>query len=58
MSGLVFLYRDVLEQELFGAISAIGAKRKTIMPVVLSREEPANLLSLMSGAPQLVAKLL
>ena len=58
MNALVFLYRKVLKQELTEKIDAIRAMRKMNMPVVMTREETAKLLSLMSGTSQLVAKLL
>jgi integron integrase len=58
MNALVFLYRDVLQRELDGTINAIRSKKKVNVPTVLSREETTQVLSLMSGTPQLVAKLL
>jgi integron integrase len=58
MNALVFLYRKVLKQELSGVINAIRAKKKENIPVVLSRSETRHLLSMMTGVPQLVAKLL
>lgn len=58
MNALVFLYRKVLKQSLGEEINAVRANRKTNIPVVMTREETARLLSLMSGTPLLVAKLL
>ena len=58
MNALVFLYKKVLEQPLDGRINAVRAKKKQNIPVVLSREEVASLISLMQGTPHLVVKLL
>jgi integron integrase len=58
MNALVFLYKRVLEQRLNGRIDAIRADRKVNVPVVLTREEVAAVISLLEGTPQLVTKLL
>lgn len=58
MNALVFLYRKVLQQELSAEIDAVRAHRKMNIPVVMTREETAKVLSLMSGTPQLIAKLM
>jgi hypothetical protein len=58
MNALVFLYKRVLNQTMDGLIDAIRADRKVNVPVVMTREEVAAVLSLMNGTPQLVAKLL
>ena len=58
MNALVFLYKHVLEQPLNGEINADRACRKARIPVVLTREETARVIALMSGAHQLVVKLL
>ena len=58
MNALVFLYKRVLNQPLNEAIDAIRAERKVNAPVVLTREEMAGVLPLLSGTPQLVVKLL
>lgn len=58
MNALVFLYRKVLKHELNQEISAIRAKGKITIPVVMTREEVTGVLSLMTGTPQLIAKLL
>ena len=57
-NALLFLYREVLKTPLEGRIDAVRSGKKQRLPVVLSREETAQLLSAMSGVPQLVAKLL
>jgi integron integrase len=58
MNALIFLYRKVLKQELSGNIDAVRCSRKVNIPEVLTREETSKVLSLMSGTPQLIAKLL
>jgi len=58
MNALVFLYKRVLEQPLAGRIDALRAERKVPVPVVLTRDEVASVISLLEGTPQLVVKLL
>jgi len=58
MNALIFLYRKVLKQDLDEQINAVRARKKRNMPVVLTREETARILSLMTGTPQLIAKLM
>jgi DNA-binding FadR family transcriptional regulator len=58
MNALVFLYKRVLNQVMEGRIDAVRADKKINVPVVMTREEVASVLSLMDGIPQLVAKLL
>jgi integron integrase len=58
MNALVFLYKRVLEQPLEGKIDALRAEEKVHVPVVLTREEVASVISLLEGTPQLVVKLL
>ena len=58
MNALVFLYKQVLEQTLDKPIHAVRSTKKPRVPVVLTREEVAQVLALMRGTSQLVAKLL
>ena len=58
MNALVFLYKRVLTHALPGSIDAVRADEKVTVPVVMTREEVAAVLSLMDGTAQLVAKLL
>jgi integron integrase len=58
MHALVFLYKRVLHQALEDRINAVRAAKKVNVPVVMTRDEVATVLSLMEGTPQLVAKLL
>src|SRR5262245_21665173 len=58
MNALVFLYKRVLNLPLTESIDAVRADRKSNVPVVMTREEVAAVISLLQGTPQLVAKLL
>lgn len=57
-NALVFLYERVLNHALEGSIDSVRAHRKVPVPVVMTREEVAAVLSLMNGPVQLIAKLL
>src|SRR5262249_20721182 len=58
LNALRFLYARVLERPL-GAVPEIErANRLVRLPVVLSREEVAELLAEMEGLPQLVCRML
>src|SRR5207244_10942908 len=58
MHALVFLDTRVLTQALEDRMNAVRADKKVTVPVVMTRDEVATVLSLMAGTPQLVAKLL
>jgi len=58
LSGLLFLYRVVLQVELPWMESVLRAKRPRRLPTVLSHLEVRQLLSMMSGRPWLMASLL
>ena len=58
MNALVFLYKHMLKQPLSGEINADHARKQPRIPVVLTREETARVIALMSGVHQLIAKLL
>ena len=58
MNALVFLYKRVLNHALEGRINAVRADKKINVPVVMTREEVAAVISLLDGTAQLVAKLL
>ena len=58
MNALVFLYKHVLKQPLSDEINADRARKQSRIPVVLTREETARVIALMSGVHQLVVKLL
>lgn len=58
LSALLFLYRDVLGQELPWMENVVRAKRARRLPVVLSRAEVQRVLAQMEGRPWLLASLL
>jgi integron integrase len=58
MNALVFLYKHVLKQPLDQEINAHRAPKRLKIPVVLTREETARVIGLLSGTHQLVVKLL
>ena len=58
LSALLFLYREVLQQELPWMDNVRRAKRPKRLPVVLSRDEVARLLGEMDGTTWLMASLL
>jgi hypothetical protein len=58
MNALVFLYKRVLELPLQDRINAVRADKKVNIPVVMTREEVAAVLSLLEGTPQLLVKIL
>ncbi len=57
-SALLFLYRQVLGQELQGSIDAMRAKKPARLPPVLSRNEVWRVIEGLSGPHQLIATLL
>jgi integron integrase len=57
LSALLFLYNKVLEQP-FGGVEIVRAQKPKRLPVVLSRNEVAGVLSFMDGVPWLVCALL
>ena len=58
LSALLFLYREVLQQNLPWLENIRRAKRPQRLPVVLARDEVARMLSEMSGVTWLMASLL
>jgi len=58
MNALVFLYKKVIKQALDEEINAVRAPKKIHVPVVMSREEVAQVITLMEDTAQLVVKLL
>jgi integron integrase len=58
LSGLLFLYRDVLEIDLPWLDGIVRAKRPKRLPVVLTREEVRAVLQGLDGVPRLMAGLL
>ena len=58
LSALLFLYREVLGQEVPWLDGIVHAKRTRRLPVVLTREEVRAVLGQLNGAPRLMALLL
>nr|QZL14091.1 integron integrase [uncultured bacterium] len=58
LSAILFLYREVLQQELDLNLDAVRAKRPRYLPTVLTVEEAFQILKNIMGVYQLVAKLL
>jgi integron integrase len=58
LAAILFLYRDVLGEEVPWLTELVRAPRRERAPVVLTREEVRRLLAEMSGTAQLVARLL
>ena len=58
LNALVFLYSEVLHQELGWMNELVRAKRPKRVPTVMSKEEVQRVLAAMTGTPQLMARLL
>jgi integron integrase len=57
-NALLFLFRDVLKQDMGDLSSTVRARRGSKLPVVLSVEEVKTLLGHLSGTALLIARLL
>jgi integron integrase len=58
LNAIVFLYRHVFDKDIEGEISAVRAKQKRRLPVVLTVEEVDKILLRMSGVSRLMARLI
>jgi integron integrase len=58
LAALLFLYRDVLEQDLPWLDDIVRARRPKRLPVVLTRDEVRAVLSRLEGPPRLMAYLI
>ncbi len=58
LSALLFLYREVLRQDLDYPIAAVRAKQPQHLPAVLTQDEARRVLAQLSGLHLLMAKLL
>jgi len=58
LNALLFLYRNVLKVELGWLEDVVRAKKPRRLPVVLTREEVAQLFGVLNGPPRLMATLL
>lgn len=55
LSALLFLYREVLDQDVPWLDSVVHAKRPRRLPVVLTRDEVRAIFDQMNGVPRLMA---
>jgi integron integrase len=58
LSALLFLYREILQQDLPWLEGVVRAKRPIRLPVVLTREEVQAVLAHLRGTPRLMGTLL
>jgi integron integrase len=58
LSAILFLYREVLEQDVEWMKDLVRAKRPQRLPVVLTRDEVHEILARLHGTPWLMASLL
>jgi integron integrase len=58
LSGILFLYQEVLARDLDRIEGVVRAKKPVRLPAVLTREEVRKLFGAMTGSPRLVALLL
>ncbi|HIE07629.1 MAG TPA: integron integrase [Desulfarculaceae bacterium] len=58
LNALVFLYRHILRAPLGDDLRAERATKKTRIPVVMTREEVAQVIAAIDGVPHLIVKLL
>ena len=57
LSAILFLYKEVLQQELELQVDAVRAKRSRYVPTVLTREEVLAIINHLSGIYQLIVDL-
>jgi integron integrase len=57
-SALLFLYREVLRQELDESINAVRARQPQQLPTVLTKDEVKAVMQHLSGVPRLVIQVL
>ncbi len=58
LSALLFLYREILHQEIKTSFEYMGAARSKHLPTVLTPEEVHTIIQLLDGQHQLIAKIL
>jgi len=58
LNAILFLYKEVLKQELDLQVDAVRAKRSKYLPTVLTKEEVLAIINNLSGVYQLIVKLL
>lgn len=58
LNAILFLYKEVLKQDLDLKVDAVRAKRSKYLPTVLTKEEVVKIIQQLSGVHQLLIKLL
>ena len=58
LHAILFLYKEVLRQELDLKVNAVRAKKTKYLPTVLTKEEVVTIIQQLSGIHQLLIKLL
>lgn len=58
MNALVYLYKHILNQPLEKTIDAVRSTKNRRIPVVLTQDEVKDIITLMSGVPQTVVKII
>ena len=58
LNAILFLYKQVLQQELDLQVDSVRAKRSRYLPTVLTKEEVMTIINHLSGVYQLLVKLL
>jgi integrase len=58
LNAILFLYKEVLKQDLDLKVDAVRAKQSKYLPTVLTKDEVFNIIKQMSGVHQLLIKLL
>lgn len=58
LRALLFLYREVLKKPLDLPINAMRTRKPKRLPTVLTKQEALNVIRVLSGTHQLMAKLL
>jgi integrase len=58
LHAILFLYKEVLRQELDLKVDAVRAKKTKYLPTVLTKEEVVAIIQQLSGVHQLLIKLL
>ena len=58
LNAILFLYKEVLKQELDVKVDAVRAKRSRYLPTVLTKDEVFAIVNNLSGVYQLIVRLL
>jgi integrase len=58
LTTILFLYKEVLKQDLDLKVDAVRAKKSKYLPTVLTKDEVLSIIQKLSGVHQLLIKLL